>query len=106
MNFIHFHQNVRPKKLGRFSDVSQSQFLLQNDSRCDRFWLLEAAHNSSIHLVSLPFLGLHQSSINPDMGEEWQERTVFVIYFNMISELLCFDIRFHLHKNFDNTIDS
>lgn len=36
--------------------------------------------------VSLPFLGLHQSSIIPDSGEEWQERTVFVILFQWISK--------------------
>lgn len=30
----------------------------------------------------LPFLGRHQSSKYPDNGEEWQERTVFVIFFN------------------------
>lgn len=32
-------------------------------------------------MLFLPFLGLHQSSINPDKGEEWQERTAFVILF-------------------------
>lgn len=30
---------------------------------------------------NLPFLGRHQSSKYPDNGEEWQERTVFVIFF-------------------------
>lgn len=29
----------------------------------------------------LPLRGLHQSSIYPDRGEEWQERTEFVILF-------------------------
>lgn len=38
--------------------------------------------------VSLPFLGLHQSSISPDKGEEWQERTVLLLYFNWLVNLL------------------
>ena len=43
----------------------------------DFFLNFQAAHS-----ISLPFLGLHQSSINPDKGdEEWQERTAFVILF-------------------------
>ena len=28
----------------------------------------------------LPLRGRHQSSIYPDKGEEWQERTIFVIF--------------------------
>ena len=48
------------------------------------------AHKSTFMLV-LPFLGLHQSSISPDNGEEWQERTVFVILFQLISEFAFFD---------------
>lgn len=48
------------------------------------------SHRHNFHsFVSLPFLGLHQSSISPDNGEEWQERTVFVILFQWISEF-CF----------------
>lgn len=34
--------------------------------------------------VSLPLRGLHQSSIYPDRGEEWQEKTEFVILFQLI----------------------
>lgn len=48
-----------------------------------------SAHKSTFILV-LPFLGLHQSSISPDNGEEWQERTVFVILFQLISEFAFF----------------
>lgn len=44
---------------------------------------LQAAHFTFV-LFILPFLGRHQSSINPDMGEEWQERTVFVIFFSIL----------------------
>lgn len=53
-----------------------------------RFLLQETgAHRRNFHsFVSLPFLGLHQSSISPDRGEEWQERTVFVILFQLVSE--------------------
>lgn len=42
--------------------------------------------SSTFKFIILPFLGRHQSSINPDMGEEWQERTGFVILFQYISE--------------------
>ena len=38
---------------------------------------------------ALPLRGLHQSSIYPDRGEEWQEKTVFVILFHLLSHWKC-----------------
>jgi len=35
-----------------------------------------------LKLRLVPLRGRHQSSIYPDRGEEWQERTVFVILFH------------------------
>lgn len=39
------------------------------------------AHVHRFFVFKLPFRGRHQSSKYPDNGEEWQERTVFVIFF-------------------------
>lgn len=41
--------------------------------KCYDFCLLQ------ILIILVPLRGRHQSSIYPDKGEEWQERTVFVI---------------------------
>jgi hypothetical protein len=72
--------------------ISQHVFRINFEvPRCKSTSKLCRREATDTHFVSLPFLGLHQSSISPDRGEEWQERTVFVIHFNWLVNLL-FDL--------------
>ena len=73
---VHFRDKHKQKKM--FKELKTLfHFLAQLDFRHKMAQLAHFAAKACTQTFHLPFLGLHQSSISPDKGEEWQERTGF-----------------------------
>lgn len=68
---------------------------------------VKPSFKENVHKNCVPLRGRHQSSIYPDKGEEWQERTEFVILFLFLVKkfrffcISCFYLQSHTSKHIE-----